>query len=138
MSHSTRNTALVYTILSRGWQEVSKSSISPQETLKQYVMLCAISYHLYNSKNEKKNTHGVNTPPWVFFSYFKLHKWYQIAESDSCLQNTPNIGHNMFKNGSFNSFLDFSHLKVICQCLSPSTQKVNWAYIRRSVIFTFS
>ena len=21
----------------------------------------------------------INTPPWVFFTFFKLHKWYQIA-----------------------------------------------------------
>ena len=50
---------------------------------------CAISYHLYNLKNVK-NTHGevliscnfakINTPPWVFFTFFKLCKWYQIAQ----------------------------------------------------------
>ena len=22
----------------------------------------------------------INTPPWVFFTLFKLHKWYQIAQ----------------------------------------------------------
>ena len=22
----------------------------------------------------------INTPPWVFFTFFKLHKWYQIAQ----------------------------------------------------------
>ena len=39
-----------------------------------------------------KNTHGgalilvklqaskINTPPWVFFTFFKLYKWYQIAQ----------------------------------------------------------
>ena len=21
-----------------------------------------------------------NTPPWVFFTFFKLYKWYQIAQ----------------------------------------------------------
>ena len=58
---------------------------------------CAIWYHLYNIKNVK-NTHGgvllyvklkaeaciftkINTSPWVFFTYFKLYKWYQIAQS---------------------------------------------------------
>ena len=51
---------------------------------------------LYNLKNVK-NTHGgllilvklrasacnftkINTPPWVFFTFFKLYKWYQIAQ----------------------------------------------------------
>ena len=24
-----------------------------------------------------------NTPPWVFSRFFKLHKWYQIAQSIS-------------------------------------------------------
>ena len=37
-----------------------------------------------------KNTHGGvlllvitknNTPPWIFFMFFKLYKWYQIAQS---------------------------------------------------------
>ena len=62
-----------------------------------YMMLCAIWYHLYNLKN-LKNTHGgvllllklqtkacnltkSNKPPWVFFTFFKLKKWYQIAQN---------------------------------------------------------
>ena len=63
----------------------------------QLVVHCAIWYHLYNLKNEKKqpwrsvnfskvtgsacNFTKIKTPPWVFFSFFKLHKWYQIAQS---------------------------------------------------------
>ena len=60
------------------------------------VMRCAIWYHLYNLKNIK-NTHGgalilvklqaktcnfnkINSAPWVFFTFFKLYKWYQIAQ----------------------------------------------------------
>ena len=59
--------------------------------------LCAIWYHLYNLKNVK-NIHGgvlllvklqasacnfikSITPPWMFFPFFKLCKWYQIAQS---------------------------------------------------------
>ena len=59
-----------------------------------YVMRCTIWYHLYNLKN-MANTHGgvlllvqaeacnftkSNTPPWMFFTFFKLYKWYQIAQ----------------------------------------------------------
>ena len=53
-------------------------------------------YHLYNLKNVK-NIHGgalilvklqasaykftkINIPPWVFFTFFELYKWYQIAQ----------------------------------------------------------
>ena len=60
------------------------------------VMRCAIWYYLYNLKTVK-NTHGwvlnlakfqaeacnftkINTPPWVLFTFFKLNKWYQIAQ----------------------------------------------------------
>ena len=51
-----------------------------------YVVHCAIWQHLYNFKNVK-NTHGgvlilvtkINTPPWVF-TFFKLYRWYQIAQ----------------------------------------------------------
>ena len=60
-------------------------------------MRCAVWNHLYNLKNVK-NTHrevlllvkwqakacsftNSNTPPWVFFTLFKLCNWYQIAQS---------------------------------------------------------
>ena len=59
-------------------------------------MLRAIWYHLCNLKNVKNTNGGVlllvklqasscnidkcNTPPWVFFTFFRLHKWYQIAQ----------------------------------------------------------
>ena len=26
------------------------------------------------------NFNKVNTPPWLFFTFFKLYKWYQIAQ----------------------------------------------------------
>ena len=53
-------------------------------------MRCAIWYHLHNLENVK-STHGgvlilvklqakINTPPWVFFTFFKLNKWCQIAK----------------------------------------------------------
>ena len=56
-----------------------------------HVMRCTIWYHLYNLKN-MENIHGGvlllvklqascnftkgNTPPWIFFTFFKLYKWY--------------------------------------------------------------
>ena len=62
----------------------------------QYMVRCAIWYHLYSLKNVKKKHEGVltlvklqasacnftkiNIPPWVFFTFFKLYKWYQIAQ----------------------------------------------------------
>ena len=64
-----------------------------------YKMFCAIWCHLCNLKN-MKSTHGgmlllknllaeaeawnltnCNTPPWVFFTFFKLYKWYWIMQS---------------------------------------------------------
>ena len=60
------------------------------------VMRCAICYHLYNLKNVENTHRGVlllvvacnftksNTPPWVFFTFFKLYKWYQIVQ---CITN---------------------------------------------------
>ena len=63
------------------------------------VMLWAIWYHLCNLKNVKNTDVGVlilvklqaeacnftkiNTPPWVFFKFFILYKWYQIAQRTS-------------------------------------------------------
>ena len=51
-----------------------------------FVVLCAIWYHL-NVKNTHEgvlilacNFTKINTPPCVFFMFFKLYKWYQIAQ----------------------------------------------------------
>ena len=66
------------------------------------MMRCAIWYHLHNLKNVK-NTHGgvlilvklqasacnftkINTPPWVFLTFFKLYKWYQIAQRTTTMR----------------------------------------------------
>ena len=58
-------------------------------------VLCGIWYHLYNLKNVKGAHGGVLKPvtllwvfftgahPWVFFTFFKLYKWCQIAQSTS-------------------------------------------------------
>ena len=67
-----------------------------QRVWSKYVMRCAIWYHLCYLKNVK-NTHGgglilvklqaeacnfikISTSPWVFFMFFKLYKWHQIAQ----------------------------------------------------------
>ena len=34
----------------------------------------------------------INTPPWVFFTFFKLYKWYQIAQ-----RTTNNLGKQLFQ-----------------------------------------
>ena len=54
-------------------------------------MRCAIWYHLYNLKTQKTPMDHErvlllaklksNTPPWMFFTFFKLYKWYQIAQN---------------------------------------------------------
>ena len=68
-------------------------------SIEMYEIRYVIWYHLYNFK-KVKNTHGGalllvklqalacnftknNTPPWVFFIFFKLYKWHQIAQSIS-------------------------------------------------------
>ena len=50
-------------------------------------MRFAVWYHFYNFKNKKNIDGGVlllvtksKTPPWVFFTFFKLYKWYQTAQ----------------------------------------------------------
>ena len=69
---------------------------SDYQTNFKYEMLCAIWYHLYYLKNVKNTHSGVlllvklqakawnitksNTPLWIFFTFLKLYKWYQIAQ----------------------------------------------------------
>ena len=73
-----------------------KSPIKLNKTHSETYMWCvAIWYHLYNLKNVKNTLGGllilvklhasasnftkIDTP-WVFFMFFKLYKWYQIAQ----------------------------------------------------------
>ena len=87
-----------YFLFSVQWQEIKNFCLDHHEMYiivflnHKYVLRCAIWYHSYNFKNVK-NTHGgvlllqqlnftkSNTPPWVFYTFLKLHKWYQITQS---------------------------------------------------------
>ena len=74
------------------------------------VVYWTIWYHLHNLKNVK-NTHvgnmaeacnftKINTPPSVFFTFFKLYKRYQIAQriTDIGLKSSLYIpGHKFLK-----------------------------------------
>ena len=75
-------------------------------------MLYTICYHLYNLKNVKNTHAGVlllvkllakacnftksNTPPWVLFTFSKLHKWYQTAQSITYFQPLSDNVHMQF------------------------------------------
>ena len=49
-----------------------------------YVMLYTIWYHFHNYKTSACNFSKSNIPPWVFFKFLKLYKWYQIAQRINC------------------------------------------------------
>ena len=95
-----------------------------------YVMRWAIWYHLYNVKNVK-NSHGrvlilvklqakacsfikINTPPWVFFTFFKLYKWYQIVQRTTYIKiknlvHLTSLNHRVKRCGRFHT-LKFLYL----------------------------
>ena len=67
---------------------------------------CTIWYRLYNVKKVKNIYGGViillvklhakcNTPPWVFFTFFKLYKWYQIAQRMTWTINSLDTGRKL-------------------------------------------
>ena len=74
-----------------------------------HVMICAIWYHLYNSINVN-NTHGgvfllkSNTPLWVFFTYFKLYIWYQIAKAFHIIFQSSKAQHPSMEIFNFGLF----------------------------------
>ena len=35
---------------------------------------------IYNFEKGYSEFAKINTPPWVFFTFFKLYKWYQILQ----------------------------------------------------------
>ena len=76
-------------------KHLSDLQIVPKNTLSiEYcsMKICDIlhdwCHHLRNSKNVKNTDGGMsllvklqgNIPPWVFFTFLKLYKWYQIAQ----------------------------------------------------------
>ena len=80
-------------------------------------MPCAVRYHLYNLKNVKNTYGGVllllklqaksNIPPWVFSTFFKLYKWYKIAQNVSINVNVIIYGKKWqgYKNDRFYQWL---------------------------------
>ena len=94
-------------------------------------MRCAIWYHLQNLKNVK-STHGgvlilvklqdkasnftkINTALWAFFTFFKLYKWYQIAQRITYLKWVNDLLRNLpstyIKHIDFFQFLRLKTLK---------------------------
>ena len=97
-------------------------------------MLYMIWSHLNNLKNVKNTPEGVlllvklqssasnftksNTSPWVFFTFFKLYKWYQIAQSVS--YNTHMIMMNSFgEMVDRRKALSLVYSQDHCQTFSP-------------------
>ena len=85
--------------------DVRNISVNLKYMFTYIVVRCAIWYHLYSLKIVK-NTHGgvfllvklqteaciftkSNTPPWVFFMFFILCNWYQIAQSTTYIYRIP-------------------------------------------------
>ena len=59
------------------------------------------------------------TPPWVFFTFLKLYKWYQISQSVSCIQSIcPKSTSKDTRTApvAFISYFEhvFSHRVVVC------------------------
>ena len=50
-------------------------------------MRCAVWYQLYIFKNVKKLLSKSNAHPWVFFTFFKLYKKYQVAQCITYIWN---------------------------------------------------
>ena len=106
---------------------------------------CAILYHLYNLKNVK-NTHGgvtcnftkINTPPWVFFTFFKLYKWYQIEQRITYAQLSFRHGWAFHVKISHHIFLSLILLPVSAQyssLLYKLVEKENKAPTQKIIIF---
>ena len=82
---------------------------------------------LYNLKNMKKKTDGGvlllvtlqalacnftknNTPPWVFFTFFKLHKWFKTEQKVSYSLQDMSHPKNTHPNSNINSNIPFFNL----------------------------
>ena len=101
-----------------------------------YVMHCASWYHLYNFKNVK-STHGgvlilvklqasacnftkINFLPWVFVTFFKLYKWYQIAFFIYIKCHRALL---IYSFKSFNHFFLSRKARAVCYCNNTVFEK---------------
>ena len=120
-------------------------------------MRCAIWYHLYNLKNAKNALGGmlilvklqasasnftkINTPPWVFFPFFKLYKWYQTAQRTTYVNFLLGIWKwkGIFNNDGTTSIsfpLNASLIKFGANCYRPN--KIHCCdFIELKMIFWF-
>ena len=109
-----------------------------------FVMRCAIWYHLYNL-NKVKNIHGgvlilvkvklqaeacnftkINTPPWVFFLFFKLYKWHQIAQCTTFVEaQTLTMNLKWKKSGISRFQISFELSQIIWQISNKFSIKSN-------------
>ena len=75
-------------------------------------MFCTIWYLWRNLKNMKNVYEGlllfscnftkISTPLWEFFTFFKLYKWYQIAQRDTYSEAvTSVVSHLYFLNENY-------------------------------------
>ena len=51
-------------------------------------------------KAEACNFTKINTPPWVFLTFFKLYKWHQIVQRTTfkCTSNQVHSRYNVFQS----------------------------------------
>ena len=106
--------------------------------LHMYVMLCAIWYHLYNSKNVKNTQGGVllsvklqaiacnftksNTPPWVFSTFF----WIVQIEPNRATHHMYALGQYKFKSFAYFASLScLSHLFDICTVANKNIRNMH-------------
>ena len=67
-----------------------------------FYVLCYWVLFVQAEKREKHPWRSVtfstnsNTPPWVFLTFFKLYKWYQIAQSVSYFMIHFGTGNYLF------------------------------------------
>ena len=107
------------------------------------VMLCTIWYHLYNLKN-MKNTHGGMlllalacnftkniTSPCVFFTFFKLYKWYQTVQRikyTSYIQSSVKSGYVRWRRQETSKKRCFSRRFNIAEKKINATHKICLCY----------
>ena len=101
-----------------------------------YVMRCASWYHLYNLKNVKNTRGGVlilvklqaeasnftkiNFPPWMFVTFFKLDKRYQIAFFIYIKCHRALL---IYSFKSFNHFFLSRKARAVCCCNNTVFEK---------------
>ena len=120
-----------YASLARGLLSSNKSKLFTYHYYRNVNMWCVARFGTICAilKTRKKTHWGVLilTPSWVFFTFFKMYKWYQVAQRITCYGVSWGWIHELI--------LKLFRSSVIKTCVVQIWEQLCWLHIYKYFVF---